>query len=184
MVIGISGRICAGKTTAARILEQRGFAYSRFSLVIDEEISARGEALDRATRQRVGAEISNTKGQRWLCEKVLERVADNKLIVIDGLRFPEDHVFFFERFGSNFFHLHLEASAECREMRYRLSEQDGVPFEVADRQPVESQIGKLAELATARLKNETSIAELTNNVIKFVNSVARGQDSACLSQLS
>ena len=43
MVIGISGRICAGKTTVARLLEQRGFAYTRFSLVIDDEIIARGE---------------------------------------------------------------------------------------------------------------------------------------------
>ena len=51
MVIGISGRICAGKTTTARVLEERDFTYSRFSLVIDNEIVARGETLDRATRQ-------------------------------------------------------------------------------------------------------------------------------------
>jgi predicted nuclease with RNAse H fold len=68
MVIGISGRICAGKTTTARILEQHGFAYTRFSLVIDEEIFARGEVPDRAARQRVGTELNRTKGQRWLCE--------------------------------------------------------------------------------------------------------------------
>jgi predicted nuclease with RNAse H fold len=94
MVIGISGRICAGKTTTARLLEKRGFAYTRFSLVIDDEIAARGEAADRESRQRVGVEIHNEKGQRWLCERVLERVGEKKFIVVDGLRFPEDHAFF------------------------------------------------------------------------------------------
>jgi len=37
LVIGISGRICAGKTTTARLLEHFGFAYTRFSLVVDED---------------------------------------------------------------------------------------------------------------------------------------------------
>ena len=60
-------------TTAARLLEKIGFAYTRFSLAIDDEIIARGGARDRTTRQAVGLEINRTKGQRWLCEKVLER---------------------------------------------------------------------------------------------------------------
>jgi predicted nuclease with RNAse H fold len=52
MVIGISGKICAGKTTTARFLEGLGFAYTRFSRVIDDEIVARGQTLDRATPKR------------------------------------------------------------------------------------------------------------------------------------
>jgi predicted nuclease with RNAse H fold/dephospho-CoA kinase len=183
MMIGISGRICAGKTTTARILEQHGFAYTRFSLVIDEEIIARGEVPDRATRQRVGTEIHETKGQRWLCEKVLERVAERKLIVVDGLRFPEDHAFFVERFGLKFVHVHIKASDELRSLRYRQSEQDGVPFDVADHHPVEARIDQLRGLAGVALNNESAISELATNLVNCVRRLSQGWDCECLSRL-
>ena len=154
MVIGISGRISAGKTTTARMLECRGFVYTRLSSVIDDEITARGEVLDRATRQRVGMEINRTKGQRWLCEKALERVAGQQHVVVDGLRFPEDHACFAERFGSKFAHLHIIASDELRARRYRAAELDGLPFEFADHQPVEAKIDELRALATAVIHND------------------------------
>jgi len=70
VVVGISGRICAGKTTAARLLERRGFAYTRFSLVVDDEIKKLGKKPNRESRQRIGLEINRTKGQRWLCADV------------------------------------------------------------------------------------------------------------------
>jgi dephospho-CoA kinase len=84
VVVGISGRICAGKTTAARFLERRGFAYTRFSLVVDNEIEKLGETPNRESRQRIGLEINRTKGQRWLCEQALARVGGQPLIVVDG----------------------------------------------------------------------------------------------------
>jgi predicted nuclease with RNAse H fold/uncharacterized protein YprB with RNaseH-like and TPR domain/dephospho-CoA kinase len=183
MVIGISGKICAGKTTTARILEQNGFAYTRFSQVIDDEIVARGEAPDRATRQRAGMEIHHAKGQRWLCERVLERVSNQKLIVIDGLRFPEDHAFFVERFGSAFFHIHITAPDGLRAARYRESERDGLSFEIADRQPVEEKVEELAKFAATVLPNDASTDELANNVMKSVREFAHKQGDECLSQL-
>ena len=160
MVIGVSGRICAGKTTTARIFEQKGFAYTRFSLVIDDELVARGQVPDRASRQFVGTEINRTKGQRWLCERVLDRAVDRKLIVIDGLRFPEDHAFFLERFGSDFVHLHIQAPKESRERRYSIVEQNELPFEVADQQQVEGKIDDLAGLADAVISNAGTVAAL------------------------
>jgi predicted nuclease with RNAse H fold/dephospho-CoA kinase len=183
MVVGISGRICAGKTTSARILEQRGFAYTRFSLVIDDEVISRGDVPNRATRQRVGAEINRTHGQRWLCEKVLERVAGEKLVVVDGLRFPEDHAFFVERFGSEFVHLHIQASDGHRASRYAESEQVNSSFEMTDRQPVEAKVGELVKLASAVLQNDGSIAQLTEIVLNSARMRYNGRDRECLSRL-
>jgi predicted nuclease with RNAse H fold/dephospho-CoA kinase len=183
MVIGISGRNCAGKTTTARILERQGFAYTRFSLVVDDEIRSRGENLDRATRQRIGMEINRVKGQRWLCEKVLERVADQKHIVVDGLRFPEDHAFFVEQFGSKFIHLHIIASDGLRADRYLAMKHNDVPFEIADRQPVESRIDELRTLATAVLANESLIATLGLNVLNCLKGFSQAQERECLSRL-
>lgn len=182
MVIGVSGRICAGKTTTARILEELGFVYTRFSLVIDDEIKSRGLPLDRSTRQAVGLEIHREKGQRWLCEKVVERVAGHEHIVVDGLRFPEDHAFFIERFGSDFVHLHIQTSEALRASRYR-KDTDGVAFEMADRQPVEAEIGSLAALANAVLTNDGSQAEHRQNVTSCLKLISQEKGRECLSQL-
>src|SRR5574337_925690 len=73
-VVGISGPICAGKTTASRFLERDGFAYTRFSLIVDDEIRKLGLTPDRQMRQRIGLQVNRTKGQRWLCEQALARV--------------------------------------------------------------------------------------------------------------
>ncbi len=184
MVIGISGRICAGKTTVAELLEQRGFAYTRFSLVIDDEIVARGETPSRESRQRIGAEINRQRGQRWLCEKVLERVAGDELIVVDGLRFPEDHAFFAERFGSEFTHLHVRASTEIREARYLTIEERHSEFGTVDRQPVESKIDELAALSNVVIQNESTLSALSESVLKSLRNLYQDQNRECLSRLS
>jgi uncharacterized protein YprB with RNaseH-like and TPR domain/predicted nuclease with RNAse H fold/dephospho-CoA kinase len=182
MVVGISGRIFAGKTTTARLLEKRGFAYTRYSLVIDDEITARGDTPDRASRQRVGNELHNTRGQRWLSEKVLERVEGQKFVVIDGLRFPEDHTYLLERFGPTFFHLHIAAEVQTRATRYRKVENGNLPFEVADCQPVESQIEDLSKLASITIENDSSIEELERRVLDHIETLKQGHHHKCLSQ--
>jgi predicted nuclease with RNAse H fold/uncharacterized protein YprB with RNaseH-like and TPR domain/dephospho-CoA kinase len=183
LVVGISGRICAGKTTAARLLERRGFAYTRFSLVIDDDILSRGEVPSRATRQRVGKEIHTNKGQRWLCERVLDRVPARPFIVIDGLRFPEDHAFFVERFGSQFVHLHLDASDAVREERYTEGTGDGLSFADADKQPVEAEIDRLSDLATKVIENVGTINDLEDAVVRFASEHCH-EELPCLSPSS
>ena len=49
--------------------------------------------------QKIGQEIQNSKGQRWLGKKLIENVPDHCNLVIDGLRFPEDHALMVEEFG-------------------------------------------------------------------------------------
>ncbi|MGY3577827.1 ribonuclease H-like domain-containing protein [Bradyrhizobium sp. USDA 4504] len=178
IVVGISGRICSGKTTAAKMLEEHGFAYTRFSLVIDDEIKETGETPDRAIRQYFGERIHREKGQRWLCERVLQRIGESSRIVIDGLRFPEDRAYFVETFGAKFVHLHISASESVRRARY--SEVAAVSFEAADSQPVEAGIGPLAELAQVHLTNEGSLSELKQSLDQVLSDISK--DGKCLSQ--
>ena len=44
IVLGLSGLIAAGKTTAARVLERSGFRYCRFSEILEEELRAPGQS--------------------------------------------------------------------------------------------------------------------------------------------
>lgn len=146
IIIGISGPIAAGKTTVAQSLEKLGFAYTRFSLVIDEELKSRGMPLDRHHRQALGDEINRTGRQRWLAEQTLSRVGDASAIVVDGLRFAEDHAFLAERAGGSFLHVFVDADENTRRQRYALRPADG-DFDAASASDVEGQVQSLRSLA-------------------------------------
>lgn len=169
LVIGVSGRIAAGKTTAAEWIAAMGFAYTRVSLVIDDEITAMGLPLDRATRQRVGLDLHVRLGQAWLCERAIARVGEKSAIVIDGLRWPQDHAYFVERYGNRFVHLHLRAPSDVRATR---SSMGLAAFAATDTQPVEAGIDGLATLAT-------QIVENTGPLDQFKSEIARIVDQIC-----
>lgn len=92
-VVGISGPIAAGKTTAARMIEKEGFAYGRYSEVLAEIARQEGRKPDRDTLQEIGDRVHHVPGQRWLSAQLLKRLPEGADIVIDGLRWPEDHAF-------------------------------------------------------------------------------------------
>ena len=181
VVVGISGRICAGKTTAARFLEHQGFAYTRFSLVVDDEIEKLGKRPNRELRQLIGLEINLTKGQRWLCEQTLARVA-GPLIVVDGLRFLEDRVFLHEQYGSRFLHLHITAPLELRKKRD--SADGSASLEEADARPVEGEVDRLGEMAAVLVNNSSTIEDLHDAVARSVESFMRKVGEECQSRLS
>jgi uncharacterized protein YprB with RNaseH-like and TPR domain/predicted nuclease with RNAse H fold/dephospho-CoA kinase len=171
VVVGISGRICAGKTTAARLLEGKGFAYTRFSFVVDDEIERLGKMPNRELRQRVGLEINRTKGQKWLGEQTLSRVGGQSLIVVDGLRFLEDRAFFHERFGSRFLHLHIAAPLELRKKRY--DKGSDLSLDEADANSVEAEIDRLGTMADVCVDNSSTIDSLDNVVVNVVERFVR-----------
>ena len=99
-VIGLSGAICAGKTTAGRQLESRGYLYGRYSQVLRELLEKKECGAARASLQKIGNQLRQESRQRWLNQRLLNRLQTHEGdFVIDGLRWPEDHAFWAERFG-------------------------------------------------------------------------------------
>lgn len=177
-VVGISGPIAAGKTTVGRHLEKLGFAYTRFSLVIDDLIEERGLPKNRHTRQELGTEMHERGRQAALAAQTLLRVADANLIVVDGLRFPEDHAYFFERVGFNFCHIFVDADYDVRRSRYYGRTAgvgvDSGEFEAAHCAVVESCVEDMRRLARNILYNSSSIAQIEGAAHSFVEQ-ARGR---------
>lgn len=155
LVVGISGPIAAGKTTLAHLLERRGFVYTRFSLVLDEMLVEMQIPLTREMKQKLGAEINATGRQRWLCEKTIERVDGASMIVVDGLRFPEDYATLVENFGVRFRHLYVHADKITRRTRYtNMHDKEDIHFDAASEASVESQVFQLKTLADDVVDNE------------------------------
>ena len=161
IIIGISGPIAAGKTTLAHALEERDFAYTRFSMVIDDELRARGKPLNRLHRQELGNEINKTGRQRWLAERTLARVGDAPLVVVDGLRFPDDHAFLAERAGGSYKHVNIDAREEVRRVRYEGRSSDG-SFDAAASSEVEKQVESMRSLAHVMCSNNGSEADIAS----------------------
>ena len=173
-IVGISGAIAAGKTTAATALRERGFAYARYSEVLADLLRGRGREVDRRALQEIGEEVHSVPGQRWLSEQLLARIPmEAKLVVVDGLRFPDDHAFFAERYGPNFIHCHVQAPREARRDRYLSMGFSEVDFELVTSHPVERGVPALAKLAHVQLNNASSLEAFRARVVEAIAPVEK-----------
>lgn len=170
LVIGLSGGLSSGKTTAGEYLKSKGFEYCRFSMVISKLVTDKGEIPNRKNLQEMGEYVNKEKGQRWLCNTLInDFLINSNKVVVDGLRFPEDHSFMKEKFGPNFIHIHLTSNNEIRKKRYEQESRNDVNFEDAINHPVERDIHKLANLADCKIVNEKSLKDLYEKLDKYIN---------------
>src|SRR5712692_7473919 len=90
LVIGIAGRIGAGKTSAAKYLNTRhGFQYLRYSQVLAEWYGIAPE--NKAELQSVGREVMASGLQRELNRRLIAQIMPAGNAAIDGLRHIIDH---------------------------------------------------------------------------------------------
>jgi hypothetical protein len=171
LVIGLSGPIAAGKTTLARHLEKQGFAYVRYSQVLESLLRAQGAAPDRASLQQLGEQLNAAGKQRWLSSQVVMAVRDRPRIVVDGIRFAEDHAFWSERAGPRFHHLHVASGYEVRRARYECLFPNA-DFSTISAQPVEREAASVGRLAHLTIGNEGELSDATSRLDELVERVS------------
>ncbi len=184
-VVGLSGEISVGKTTASEFLKSKKFHYGRFSLVLADILVKQGITPNRETLQKLGDEVHENPGQRWLCQELVRRLPQKGNLVIDGLRFPEDHSFCVETFGSQFIHIHIKTSKQLRLERHVAKKGSAEGFMDADRHKVESEVNRLESLADVVINNDGSVGCLESQLMKAIGSElhkSEGEIFACLSQ--
>lgn len=162
-VIGLSGLPGSGKSTVAEYLTQKGFKTMRFSAVLESMLAEKGAKATRSTLQQLGKEIYESQKQRWLGKELIKKLPKDGSIVIDGLRFPEDHSIMVETFGPAFQHIHIEVSHEIIKTRIAGSQKEDRPIEISLANPVESKIGDLKKLAWKTIANEDDRSVLFDN---------------------
>lgn len=155
-LVGLSGPTGAGKTTAGLHLRDKGFAYARYSSVVEDVARDAGMEPSRSVFQEVGRELHESRGQDWLGRRLLEKLPRTGCMVADGLRYPEDHAFMEESFGSSFCHLAIDAPVEARRRRY-LTSRPKDDFDSAAVHQSESEVGAVAKLAHRVIMNDVSL---------------------------
>lgn len=168
-VIGLSGQICAGKTTIGNFLELKGFNYGRYSLVLEKLLMERNVEPSRQNIQQIGEKIYKKPGQRWLCQKLLQMLPDSGDIVVDGMRHPEDHAYMIETFGPGFLHVLIDAPENIRLERYIANGYNSSDFTVAISHPVEANIKKMSFLAHTIVDNSSNLKRFKNKMVNTLN---------------
>src|SRR5258708_35277632 len=108
LVIGIAGRIGAGKTSAAKHLSTKhGFQYLRYSQVLAEWMAANPES--KAQLQSVGWEVMAGGMQTELNRRLIAQVLPGSDAAIDGLRHTVDQESLSHAFSPSFRLLYIES---------------------------------------------------------------------------
>lgn len=161
-VLGVSGRTAAGKTTVATLLSERGFAAVSFRTPLVRLLQSERVEPTREALRSLGAQIRQTRGQRWLHEQVAGDIASSssELIVVDGLRFPEDHEFLANAYAEAFFHIHVVAPEGLRRKRFHNRGGSEAEFAAALTHETEASIELTGRLAHVTVLNDSSVERI------------------------
>ena len=85
MIIGLTGRIAAGKGVVANYLKGKGFNYLSLSQAVRDEATKRGIEHTRKNLQDLGNELRIKQGNSVWAQKIIKLIVDGHH-VIDGIR--------------------------------------------------------------------------------------------------
>lgn len=173
LVIGITGRIGAGKTSVGKYLEsQHGFSYVRYSQVLSDWRAKDPES--KASLQVIGWEVMAGGMQAELNARLISEVPAESNCAVDGLRHPLDFESLNRAFNPDFFLVYVNSPPEMRWRRLQRRYPALDDFGRADSHPVEQQIEALRGMAFAELDNEGSIMNLYSKVDDVLMRIRRG----------
>jgi dCMP deaminase len=172
IIIGLTGRNAAGKTTAGDVLAARGFSYLSLSDVIRVEAKQRGLTNEREHLTALGNELRERHGPGALAELTVARMLSDRNYVVDSIRHPAE-VMALKRAGAGSFTLiHIFAPLEARFARSlarkRAGDADTLPDfirqeerEFASSNVAAQQLLETERLADRRIDNDGTLEEFT-----------------------
>lgn len=185
MIIGLTGKNCAGKGEVAKFLQGIGFAYYSLSDVLRDEMVKDGVESTRDNLIAFGNNLRAHYGAGVLAERVLANLDPEKNYIIDSIRSPYEVDTLRRR--KDFSLICIEADSKIRFERIKSRKRPGDPTTFEDFLRVESaeagsknhhaqQLNKVAEMANAVIYNENTLTELGDKVREVIRAIATGQE--------
>lgn len=175
LVIGITGRIGAGKTSAGEYLRlAHRFQYHRYSQVLaDWRANSAGA---QKSLQDIGWEVMSAGTQGELNRRLTAQIGPGGDVAVDGLRHPVDFESLRNAFGPSFHLLYLDCLEEVRWDRKKVKEKYRSldAFRRADSHPVEQYIESFRSGAPLVLRNEASLQDLYSALDEAVRQFRNG----------
>jgi dCMP deaminase len=173
MIVGLTGRNCAGKGEVARVLVDGGFEYLSLSDELRRELSARNLKETREALIEIGSSIRRELGPDILARRVATRFTAGLNQVVDSIRHPFEAMFL--RSLGNFFLILVDAPLETRfrraQARGRVGDsltleafKEAEERELKSSDPFAQQLLKTFELADFVITNDCDIETLRQRV--------------------
>jgi len=173
MLIGLTGRISAGKGVAIDYFEERGFLHLTFSDAIIDEMKSREIPIERAKIQDTGNELRNKYGAGIWAVRLLEKMVNGKNYVVDGIRNPGE--IYELRKRRDFYLISIDAPQKQRFERLIKRAKPSDPktwedFLIIDKRDFGEedsngqQVGKCMELANYNVMNDSNIENFRTKI--------------------
>ena len=172
IIIGLTGRNAAGKTTAGGALGARGFSYLSLSDVIREEANQRGLSNERENLIALGNELRERHGPGALAELTLAQMQPDRNYAVDSIRHPAEVMALKRGVRGTFSLFHIFAPLEARFARSRVRNRSGdaetlqdfirqEEREFASSNAAAQQLLETERLADRRIDNDGTLEEFT-----------------------
>ena len=176
LVVGITGRIGAGKTSVGRYLESRyGFFYIRYSQVLSDWRAKDPES--KAHLQIVGWEVMAGGMQVELNHRLIAGIQSQPRCAVDGLRHPLDQECLAKVYSPDFYLLYIDSLEETRWRRLQTRYPYRENFLAADSHRVEEHIESFRDHSYAVLENNASREALYEKVDAVLERIQTGDQS-------
>ena len=181
MIIGLTGRMAAGKGTLADVLIKHGFSYQSLRDEIRKELRLRGIPESRTNLTEIGNAMRREDGPGALAIRALASLDADIPSIVDSIRNPEE-VRLLRASGLPFLLARVDAPPHIRYERLvargrvgdvtsleEFQAQEKRELESAD--PTTQQLIATEELADCVLVNDCSLSEFQERVKEWLDSL-------------
>lgn len=162
MIIGLSGKIRSGKTTAAMFFQSKyHFQVLKSSSLLASILKSRDAEVNRENLQQLGKNLVATVGAGGFIAIMLEYLPEGDYVV-DSIRYVGAVSYLRRRYGANYCHIHVKATDKARYLRMK-ADQPGKQityFRKIDEAETEKANPALQKAADFVVENNGSVEEL------------------------
>jgi len=181
MIIGLTGRIAAGKGQIVNYLLEKGFNYTTISNLVREEAARRGIGITRENLQNLGNQVRKEEGASAWIKRLVSNIKENEDYIVDGIRNTgEVEELRKQRY---FFLISIDAPQKIRfeRMIKRAKPSDPKTWEdflIVDKRdfgeenPNGQQVGKCMELADYVVMNDSSLDYLNKRIDEIYQKIS------------
>jgi len=180
MIIGVTGKYCAGKDTVAELLQAKGFIHISLSQFIREEARQRNIPDTRENLIALGNELRRNHGNSVLAFRALQQVDLAKNYVITSIRHPAEVEFLKKQPLFTLFSVDASQSVRWQRMQERQRNdnlqtlQDFQRWEIQESSSPDTsaqQLNTVITLADKTIHNEDTLSHLQHELDKIISQV-------------